>query len=63
MVWPLIKGPIMSIAGAPLLFMLIITAGLLMIRFVDVPWGFTTCALTIIMLIPLFKDFGYHPWL
>ncbi len=58
---PLIKGPIMSIAGAPLLFMLIITAGLLLIRFVDVPWGFTTCALTIIMLIPLFKDFGYHP--
>jgi len=58
---PLIKGPIMSVAGTPLLFMLVITAGLLLIRFVDVPWGFTTCALTIIMLIPLFKDFGYHP--
>jgi len=58
---PLIKGPIMSLAGTPMLFMLVITAGLLLIRFVDVPWGFTTCALTIIMLIPLFKDFGYHP--
>ncbi|WP_272936630.1 SLC13 family permease [Syntrophus gentianae] len=58
---PLIKGPIMSVAGAPLLFMLIITAGLLLIRFVDVPWGFTTCALTIMLLIPLLKDFGYHP--
>ncbi len=58
---PLIQGPIMSLAGAPMLFMLVITAGLLLIRFVDVPWGFTTCALTIIMLIPLFKDFGYHP--
>jgi len=58
---PLIKGPIMSLAGSPMLFILVITAGLLAIRFVDVPWGFTTCALTIIMLIPLFKDFGYHP--
>ncbi|WP_041585166.1 SLC13 family permease [Syntrophus aciditrophicus] len=58
---PLIKGPIMSMAGSPLLFMLVITLGLMVIRFVDVPWGFTTCALTIIMLIPLFNDFGYHP--
>lgn len=58
---PLIKGPIMALAGNPLMFMLIITVGLWLIRFIDVPWGFTTAALTIIMLIPLFKDFGYHP--
>ncbi|OPX84776.1 MAG: hypothetical protein A4E53_03834 [Pelotomaculum sp. PtaB.Bin104] len=32
-----------------------------MIRFVDVPWGFTTAALTAVVLIPVYNDFGIHP--
>ncbi len=58
---PLISGPILGLAGSPLLFMIVITLGLMAIRFVDVPWGFTTCALTVVLLIPLLQDFGYHP--
>jgi hypothetical protein len=33
----------------------------MLIRFVDVPWGYTTIALTVFLLVPLSRDFGYHP--
>jgi L-tartrate/succinate antiporter len=58
---PIVSGPILGLAGSPMIFMLVITIGLMIIRFVDVPWGFTTCALTVVLLIPLLNDFGYHP--
>jgi hypothetical protein len=32
-----------------------------LIRFIDVPWGFSTIALTIPVLIPVFNQFGIHP--
>jgi di/tricarboxylate transporter len=58
---PIITEPILLVTQSPMIFMLVITLGLMVIRFVDVPWGFTTCALTISLLIPLFHEFGYHP--
>ncbi|OPX83223.1 MAG: hypothetical protein A4E52_01888 [Pelotomaculum sp. PtaB.Bin013] len=41
--------------------MIIFTLGLFVIRFIDVPWGFTTAALTAVVLIPVFNDFHIHP--
>ncbi len=58
---PIVGGPILGLAGSPLSFMLIITIGLLLIRFADVPWGYVTLALTVFLLVPLSRDFGYHP--
>ncbi|MFZ4615190.1 MAG: SLC13 family permease [Rectinemataceae bacterium] len=58
---PIVDGPILGLAGSPLSFMLIITIGLLLIRFADVPWGYVTLALTVFLLVPLSRDFGYHP--
>jgi len=58
---PIVGGPILGLAKSPLAFMLAITLGILIIRFVDVPWGYTTCALTVFLLVPLSRDFGYHP--
>ena len=58
---PIAGGPILGIAASPLAFMLVITGGLLLVRFLDVPWGYTACALTVFLLVPLFREFGYHP--
>ncbi|MDP3179210.1 MAG: anion permease [Spirochaetaceae bacterium] len=58
---PIVGGPILGLASSPLAFILVITLGLMLIRFVDVPWGYTTCALTVFLLVPLSRDFGYHP--
>jgi len=58
---PIIKPSISSLAPNPLLFMLVITLGLMIIRFLDVPWAFTTIALTASLTSMLFTDFGYHP--
>lgn len=59
---PIITPAILGLAGgSPLIFMLIITIGLMAVRFIDVPWGFTTIALTSVVTIPLFFEFGYHP--
>jgi hypothetical protein len=33
----------------------------MLIRFIDVPWGFSTIALTAIVLIPVFNQFEIHP--
>ncbi|MDD3847562.1 MAG: anion permease [Syntrophorhabdaceae bacterium] len=58
---PFIEPGILSWAHRPLLFLIVITLGFWLIRFVDVPWGFSTIALTSPLFIPLFEDFGLHP--
>ena len=58
---PIIKPAMVSLAPSPLVFMLVFTAGMLIIRFIDVPWGFTTIALVASVTSMLFTDFGYHP--
>ena len=58
---PFIEPAILSQAQTPVLFLIVITLGFWLIRFVDVPWGFSTIALTSPLFIPLFQDFGLHP--
>ncbi|MDD2553197.1 MAG: anion permease [Desulfotomaculaceae bacterium] len=58
---PILQPTILSFASNPLIFMLILTAGIMLIRFIDVPWGFSTIALTAVVLIPVFNQFGIHP--
>jgi anion transporter len=58
---PLVEPSILSFATTPLLFLIVITVGFWVIRFVDVPWGFSTIALTAPLFIPLNQNFGLHP--
>ncbi len=58
---PLLEPTMLNLAPNPLLFMLVATFGMLLIRFIDVPWGFSTIALTATVLIPVFNQFGIHP--
>lgn len=58
---PFIEPGILSFARTPLMFLIVVTVGLWIIRFVDVPWGFSTIALTSPLFIPLFEDYGLHP--
>ena len=52
---------ILSMAGSPLKFLLVGTVVLWAIRFIDIPWGFTTIALLSPVFIPLYQRFGLHP--
>ena len=58
---PIIKPSISSLAPNAMTFMLVITIGLILIRFLDVPWAFTTIALTASLTSMLYNDFNYHP--
>ena len=58
---PIIEPRILSMAGSPLVFLLVGTIVLWAIRFVDIPWGFTTIALLAPAFIPLYQRFGLHP--
>ena len=58
---PFIEPGILSWAQTPLMFLIVVTMGFWVIRFVDVPWGFSTIALTSPLFIPLFENFGLHP--
>jgi di/tricarboxylate transporter len=58
---PFIEPHILSVAAYPLLFVLIVTLGLWLIRFIDIPWGFSTIALTAPLFVPLYQQFGLHP--
>jgi len=58
---PLLEPAMLSLAPNPLLFMMVATFGILFIRFIDVPWGFSTIALTTTVLIPVWNQFGIHP--
>ena len=58
---PIIEPGILSLAGSPLTFLLVGTVILWCIRFIDIPWGFTTIALLSPIFIPLYQKFGLHP--
>lgn len=58
---PILQPSLLSLAGNPLTFLLVATFGVMLIRFVDVPWGFSAIALTSTVLIPIYNQFGIHP--
>jgi anion transporter len=58
---PLLEPAMLSLAPSPLLFMMVATFGIFLIRFVDVPWGYSAIALTTTVLIPVWNQFGIHP--
>ena len=58
---PFIEPGILSMAGSPLLLLLFLTVILWVIRFIDIPWGFTTFAILSPIFIPLYQKFGLHP--
>ncbi|SPF38240.1 divalent anion:Na+ symporter, DASS-family transporter (putative sodium:sulfate symporter) [Syntrophobacter sp. SbD1] len=58
---PLIQPGILSMAHSPLVLLLVLTCILWAIRFIDIPWGFTTFALLSPVFIPLYQKFGLHP--
>lgn len=58
---PIIEPSILSMARSPLTFLLVGTVILWGIRFIDIPWGFTTIALLAPVFIPLYQKFGLHP--
>lgn len=58
---PMLRPSLLSLAVNPLTFLLAATLGIMLIRFIDVPWGFSTAALTITVLIPIYNQFGIHP--
>ncbi len=58
---PFIEPAILAYASQPVVFLLVLTIGFWAIRFIDVPWGFSTIAIAAPVFIPLYKDFGLHP--
>jgi len=58
---PIIEPGILSLAGSPLMFLLVGTVVLWAIRFIDVSQGFTTFAVLSPLFIPLYQKFGLHP--
>ena len=58
---PLLEPALLPLAPNPLLFMAVATSGMLFLRFIDVPWGYSVIALTVTLLIPLWHQFGIHP--
>jgi anion transporter len=58
---PALEAGMLALAPNPLLFMMVATFGVFLIRFVDVPWGYSTIALTTTVLIPAWNQFGIHP--
>ncbi|MFZ3046309.1 MAG: SLC13 family permease, partial [Desulfatirhabdiaceae bacterium] len=57
----LIEPTIFAIAANPLILIIGFTFLLWVIRLVDLPWGLTTLALTVPLLIPLYDNYGIHP--
>ncbi|SPF45660.1 divalent anion:Na+ symporter, DASS-family transporter (putative sodium:sulfate symporter) [Syntrophobacter sp. SbD1] len=57
----IIQPTLISWAPNPLTFLIFATIGILLVRFIDVPWGFSTVALTVTVLVPIFNQFGIHP--
>lgn len=58
---PIIEPGILSLAGSPLTLLLALTILLWGIRFIDVPWGFTTFAILAPVFVPLYQQYGIHP--
>ncbi|MGO8943247.1 MAG: SLC13 family permease [Syntrophobacteraceae bacterium] len=58
---PIIEPAVLSMASSPLVFLLLLTLVLWAIRFIDIPWGFTTFAILSPVFIPLLQKFGLNP--
>ncbi len=58
---PIIEPGILGLADQPLTLLMVIVFGMWLIRFLDVPWGFSTIALTAPLFIPLYNVHGLHP--
>ncbi|WP_216827422.1 SLC13 family permease [Alkalihalobacterium elongatum] len=58
---PMLYPALLSLADSPLIFLLVATLVFFLIRLIDVPWGFSTIALTVGVLLPLFNQYGIHP--
>jgi anion transporter len=58
---PMIEPGVLSIAGSPVIFLFVITGVLMLIRFIDIAWGFATIALLAPLFIPLYQQYGLHP--
>ncbi len=58
---PIIEPWIFSLAASPLMFLLVITIVFWVIRFIDIPWGYTTIAFFSPLFVPLYEKFGLHP--
>ncbi|HEX2964435.1 MAG TPA: hypothetical protein VHO84_01545, partial [Syntrophorhabdaceae bacterium] len=56
-----VQDYMLDLAARPLNFLLVTTVALFAIRFVDVPWGYTTIALFSSLLLPLFNVRCLHP--
>jgi Na+/H+ antiporter NhaD/arsenite permease-like protein len=56
-----IEPGVLSLAVYPRAFMLFIIVVFWMVRFVDVPWGYTTIVFFSPILIPLYEKLGFHP--
>ncbi len=57
----LIEPGLLSLAVYTRAFMLFIIVVFWMVRFVDVPWGYTTIVFFSPILIPLYEKLGFHP--
>lgn len=58
---PIIEPGILAMAGSPIVLLLVLTLILWAVRFIDIPWGFTTFAILSPIFIPLNQTFGLHP--
>lgn len=58
---PMIEDGIFSMAAHPLRFIIVATIIFWAIRFLDVPWGYTTIAFCSPLFVPLYVNFGLHP--
>ena len=58
---PMIEPGVLSIASTPLTFLFVTMGVLMVIRFIDIAWGFTTIALLSPLFIPLYQQYGLHP--
>jgi anion transporter len=58
---PIIEPGVLAFADQPLMLLFVIVGGLWVIRFLDVPWGFSTIALTAPLFIPLYNVHHLHP--
>ncbi|MFH1033437.1 MAG: SLC13 family permease [Pseudomonadota bacterium] len=58
---PLIEPGVLAFADQPMMLLFVIVGGMWLIRFLDVPWGFSTIALTAPLFIPLHQVHHLHP--
>jgi len=57
----IVEPGVLSLAVYPLAFMFLVIVVFWVIRFVDIPWGYTTIAVFSPILVPLYEKLGFHP--